>query len=135
MVFITIVKKNQEVYNMEIESLDLNEIHPRLNNNNSNLKKLTEYIFHDEKIELYGYDNGLERNINRLELPENDIYYDDLVFVSKNLNNELNDLKDNDFEDLYDSLFNGIDNLSDYEDEFEQDEGYITDDNFVELDV
>ena len=43
MVFITIVKKNQEVYNMEIESLDLNEIHPRLNNNNSNLKKLVSF--------------------------------------------------------------------------------------------
>jgi len=137
MFFITIVKKNQEVYDMEVESLDLNEIHSRLNNNNNNLKKLTEYNFDDEKVELYGYDRGLERNINRLELPEEDLYYDDLVFVSKKLNNDFNDLKSDDFEDLYESLFDGFDNLSDYEeeDQFEQDDGYITDDNFVELDV
>jgi len=137
MFFITIVKKNQEVCDMEVESLDLNEIHSRLNNNNNNLKKLTEYNFDDEKVELYGYDRGLERNINRLELPEEDLYYDDLVFVSKKLNNDFNDLKSDDFEDLYESLFDGFDNLSDYEeeDQFEQDDGYITDDNFVELDV
>ena len=137
MVFITVIRKNQEIYDMEVESLDLNEIHSRLNNNNNNLKKLTEYNFDDEKVELYGYDRGLERNINRLELPEEDLYYDDLVFVSKKLNNDFNDLKSDDFEDLYESLFDGFDNLSDYEeeDQFEQDDGYITDDNFVELDV
>jgi len=137
MVFITVIRKNQEIYDMEVESLDLNEIHSRLNNNNNNLKKLTEYNFDDEKVELYGYDRGLERNINILELPEEDLYYDDLVFVSRKLNNELNDLKSDDFEDLYESLFDGFDNLSDYEeeDQFEQDDGYITDDNFVELDV
>ena len=52
MVFITVVKKNQEVYNMDIQSFDLNEIHYRLDNNNTNLKKLNEYIFLDEKVEL-----------------------------------------------------------------------------------
>ena len=136
MVFITVVKKNQEVYNMDIQSFDLNEIHYRLDNNNTNLKKLNEYIFLDEKVELYGYDRGLPRNINRLELPDENLYYDDLVFVSKSLTNEINDLKTDDFEDLYESLFDGFENLSDFEEEdrFVQDDNYISDDNFVVLD-
>lgn len=138
MVKITIVQKNNNKYELDINNFDKTEIHNLLNNDNilTNFKKLETYEFDDEVVELWGYDKGKEKNINILELLEDKLFYDDLVFIAKNLNGELNNFLVEDFDDFYISINEGFENLSECEEEdnnFIQDEDY-EDDGFVVFD-
>lgn len=138
MVKITIVQKNNNKYELDINNFDKTEIHNLLNNDNvlTNFKKLETYEFDDEVVELWGYDKGKEKNINILELLEDKLFYDDLVFIVKNLNGELIDFLVEDFDDFYISINEGFENLSECEEEdnnFIQDEDY-EDDGFVVFD-
>lgn len=132
------VDKNQNVFTVTLEKeVTLESLHNQLNNRRkkSDFKLLHTFEFDDECVEVYGYKTGVERNINKLELPspiDSELFYDDLVFCSKDSSNYV-DFERDDFQDFYDSIFDSFDDLEDYEeeDEFEQDEDYISDDGFV----
>lgn len=127
------VNKNSEVFTMKLETNNVTKdlLHSKLNNrrNKKDFKLLHTFDFIDECIELYGYKNGIEKNINRLELPspiDCELYYDDLIFVSKN-SNEYTDLQREEFDFLYKSFFDDFDDLDETTDDFEQDDYDYTD--------
>lgn len=134
------VDKNQTVFTVSLETNNITPelLHSELNNrrNKKDFKLLHTYKFEGESVEVYGYKNGQEKNINKLELLDlNDLYYDDLVFCVKNDDNEYVDFEREEFEDFYESLFGGFEDLDDSDGEFEQDEHYDYSDGFVVNDL
>jgi hypothetical protein len=120
----------------ELDEVTLKNIHELLQNNKiqKDLKKVYTWDFDEDKIEMYGYINGKEKDINRLELPEpleNKFYYNELVFFSLNENNEYIDLDEEDFEDFYDMIFGGFDDIDsedsgeNFADDEYEDDGFI----------
>ena len=139
MVKCIIISKSQDVMCEELDEVTLKNIHELLQNNKiqKDLKKVYTWDFDEDKIEMYGYINGKEKDINRLELPEpleNKFYYNELVFFSLNENNEYIDLDEEDFEDFYDMIFGGFDDIDseDSGENFTDDE--YEDDNFIVFD-
>tara|TARA_B110000914_G_C15196480_1_gene324228 strand:+ start:50 stop:469 length:420 start_codon:yes stop_codon:yes gene_type:complete len=139
MVKFIIISKSQDVMCEELDEVTLKKIHELLQNNKKEkeLKKIHTWDFDDDKIEMYGYINGKEKEINKLELPEpieNKLYYNELIFFSLNDENKYIDLDEEDFEDFYDMIFGGFDDI-DSEDsglDFGNDE--YEDDGFVVFD-
>tara|TARA_B110000285_G_C15078670_1_gene592201 strand:- start:46 stop:465 length:420 start_codon:yes stop_codon:yes gene_type:complete len=136
MVKIIIVNKSQNVSEEELEQVSIEKIHALLQNNNKEkeLKKIQMWEFDEDKVVCYGYISGKEKDINKLELPEpieNNLYYNELVFISFNEKDEELNLSEEEFEDFYDMIFGGFDDIdsedSGYnfaEDEYEED-GFI----------
>ncbi len=137
MVNFIIISKSQDIISEELDQeVTLKNIHDLLQNNRKkkDLQKLFTWDFDEEKIEMYGYDDGKEKEINKLELPEpieNDFYYNELIFFLLNEDNEYIDLDKEDFEDFYDIIFGGFDDIDSEDsgenfadDEFEED-GFI----------
>lgn len=131
------VDKNTKVFTITLENENLTPdlLHRQLNNrrNKKDFKLLFTFEFEDELVELYGYKTGIERNINKLELPiENDLFYDDLIFCSKNKDGEYVDFDSTEFEDFYDCIYGGFEDIdSDDDPEPEEDDDYDYDDGFV----
>jgi len=136
MVKCIIISKSQDVMCEELDEVTLKNIHELLQNNKiqKDLKKVYTWDFDEDKIEMYGYINGKEKDINRLELPEpleNKFYYNELVFFSLNENNEYIDLDEEDFEDFYDMIFGGFDDIDsesdgeNFADDEYEDDGFI----------
>lgn len=137
MVKFIIISKSQDVMSEELDQeVTLKNLHELLQNNRKekDLEKLYTWDFEDEKIEMYGYTEGKEKEINRLELPEpieNKLYYNELIFFSLNEKNEYVDLDEEDFEDFYDMIFGGFDDIDSEDsgenfadDEYEED-GFV----------
>ena len=137
MVEFIIISKSQDIMSEGLDQeVTLKNIHELLQNNRKekDLKKLYTWDFEDEKIEMYGYIEGKEKEINKLELPEpieNKLYYNELIFFSLNENDEYVDLDEEDFEDFYDMIFGGFDDIDSddsgenfADDEYEED-GFI----------
>jgi hypothetical protein len=137
MVKFIIISKSQDIINEELDQeVTLKNIHELLQNNRKekDLKKLYTWDFEAEKIEMYGYIEGKEKEINKLELPEpieNKFYYNELIFFSLNDKNEYIDLDEEDFEDFYDMIFGGFDDIDSddsgenfADDEYEED-GFV----------
>jgi len=136
MVKFIIISKSQDITNEELDEVTLKNIHELLQNNRKekDLKKLYTWDFEDEKMEMYGYIEGKEKDINKLELPEpieNKFYYNELIFFSLNDDNEYIDLDEEDFEDFYDMIFGGFDDIDSEDsgenfadDEYEED-GFV----------
>jgi len=137
MVKFIIISKSQDCISEELDQeVTLKNIHELLQNNRKekDLKKLYTWDFEDEKMVMYGYTEGKEKEINKLELPEpieNKLYYNELIFFSLNENNEYVDLDEEDFEDFYDMIFGGFDDIDsdDSGENFADDE--YEDDGFV----
>ena len=133
MVNFIIISKSQDIISEELDQeVTLKNLHDLLQNNRKqkDLKKVYTWFFDEEKIEMYGYINGKEKEINKLELPEpieNEFYYNELIFFSLNDDNEYIDLDEEDYEDFYDMIFGGFDDI-DSEDSNEN----FTDDKFEE---
>lgn len=133
MVNFIIISKSQDIISEELDQeVTLKNLHDLLQNNRKqkDLKKVYTWFFDEEKIEMYGYINGKEKEINKLELPEpieNEFYYNELIFFLLNEDNEYIDLDEEDFEDFYDIIFGGFDDI-DSEDSNEN----FTDDKFEE---
>jgi len=136
MVKCIIISKSQDVMCEELDEVTLKNLHELLQNNKKqkDLKKVYTWDFDEDKIEMYGYINGKEKDINRLELPEpleNKFYYNELVFFSLNENNEYIDLDEEDFEDFYDMIFGGFDDIDsesdgeNFADDEYEDDGFI----------
>jgi len=139
MVKFIIISNSQNILCEELDEVTLKNIHDLLQNNRKqkDLKKVYTWDFDEDKIEIYGYINGNEKNINKLELPEpieNNLYYNELIFFSLNENNEYIDLNEDDFEDFYDMIFGGFDDIDsdDSGDNFADDE--YEDDGFIVFD-
>ena len=139
MVKFIIISKSQDVMNEELDQeVTLKNIHELLQNDrkDKDLKKLYTWDFEAEKIEMYGYVEGKEKDINKLELPEpieNKLYYNELIFFSLNDENKHIDLDKEDFEDFYDIIFGGFDDI-DSENFAEDEEDDEEDDDFVVFD-
>jgi hypothetical protein len=138
---IVIIKRNQEVKTINIEKNNINlpYLHKLLNNKNilKNLKVLHVWSMGDYNIETYGYVDGKERMINRLELPppiDQNLYYNELIFVCKNKENNIINFDDYKFEEFYNEIFEGFEDLIDDEEDFINDDQYISDGGFVILD-
>jgi len=133
MVIVTVIKNNSSKYNLDVENFNIVTLHKSLNNKNKlhNFALLNIYDFDNEIVELWGYKKGKECNINKFELPESDIYYDELIFLSKDEDGNLIDLTNNDFEEFYNQLYEGFEDLDEDTDDFNQDDDYISDDGFV----
>jgi len=135
-----IISKSQNVISEELDQeVTIKNIHELLQNNRNqtDLKKLYMWDFEAEKIEMYGYINGKEKEINKLELPEpieNKLYYNELIFFSSNDDNEYIDLDEEDFKDFYDMIFGGFDDIDseDSDENFTDDE--YEDDGFIIFD-
>jgi len=137
MVKFIIISKSQDIINEELDQeVTLKNIHELLQNNRKekDLKKLYTWDFEAEKIEMYGYIEGKEKEINKLELPEpieNKFYYNELIFFSLNDKNEYIDLDEEDFEDFYDIIFGGFDDIDsedsgeNYADDEYEDDGFV----------
>ena len=86
MVNFIIISKSQDIISEELDQeVTLKNLHDLLQNNRKqkDLKKVYTWFFDEEKIEMYGYINGKEKEINKLELPEpieNEFYYNELIF-------------------------------------------------------
>jgi hypothetical protein len=137
MVKFIIISKSQDIINEELDQeVTLKNIHELLQNNRKekDLKRLYTWDFEDEKMVMYGYTEGKEKEINKLELPEpieNKFYYNELIFFSLNDKNEYIDLDEEDFEDFYDMIFGGFDDIDSddsgenfADDEYEED-GFV----------
>jgi hypothetical protein len=132
MIKFIIISKSQDIMSEEFDQeVTLKNIHELLQNNRKqrDLKKLYTWDFEAKQIEMYGYINGKEKEINKLELPEpieNKLYYNELIFFS------LND--DNEYVDLDDMIFGGFDDIDseDSGENFTDDE--YEDDNFIVFD-
>lgn len=131
------VDKDKNVFTITLETNKITPLllHNKLNNrrNKKDFKLLHTYEFLDESVEVYGYLNGNEKNINKLELPQPldvSLYFDDLVFCTKNISGYLNFQK-LEFNNLFESLHDNFYNLDDSDGEFEQDEDYDYDDGFI----
>ena len=136
MVKIIIVGKSQIVIEEELDQISIENIHELLQNNNKKerLKKIQTWEFDEDKVVCYGYISGKEKDINKLELPEpieNNLYYNELVFVSFNDAEEYENLLKEDFEEFYDMIFGGFDDIDSddsglnfAEDEYEED-GFV----------
>jgi hypothetical protein len=136
MVKFIIINKSQNVLEEELDEVSIKNIHALLQNNNkeTQMKKIQTWEFDEDTVICFGYIAGKEKEINKLELPEpieNNLYYNELVFFSLNEKNEYINLSEEDFEDFYDMIFGGFDDIdsddSGYnfaEDEYEED-GFI----------
>lgn len=133
------VDKNQNVFTVTLENNDnitSQLLHFQLNNrkNKKDFKLLHTFEFDGESVELYGYTKGIEKNINKLELPqevETQLFYDDLVLCAKDGEGNYVDFEREEFEDFYDSIFGGFEDLDESDGEFEQDKDYDYEDGFV----
>lgn len=130
------VDKNKNIFTITLETNKITTelLHSLLNNrrNKKDFKLINTYKFEDESVEVYGYKIGEEKNINKLELIDNDeLLYDDLVFCVKNDNDDYLDFVREEFQDFYESLFDGFEDLDNSDEEFEQDEDYDYSDGFV----
>lgn len=142
MAYIVIIDKNTDKKSIKVNDFDLKSLHKLLKNKNkiSNFNKLYVWDFDDEKVEVYGYNDGIEKNINRLEFPNlplsEKLYYDELIFITRDLDNKVTDFKEDDFDEFYDCIFDGFEDIEDtdnFSDLPENDE-YISDGGFVVLD-
>lgn len=130
------VDKKQTVFTLSLETNEITPdlLHNQLNNrrNKKDFKLVHTYKFDGESVEVYGYKTGEEKNINKLELADtDDLYYDDLVFCVKNDDGEYQDFESNEFEDFYETIFGGFEDLDESDGEFEQDEDYDYSDGFL----
>lgn len=90
------------------------------------------HIFKDYDISILGYKQGIEKNINKTEMPppiDNELYYGDLIVYS---------LKDNLTIDYYNKFLEEMFKIEDLDDtiledelEIDEDESYDYDDGFL----
>jgi hypothetical protein len=124
MVKCVVINKNNEVKTMDY---DKNKI--------LNLKLLHTWDFNNNlKVLIYGLENGLEKDINKHELPgplENNLLYGDII-VQMTVDDELVDFDKEDYNEFYEEMFGGFESIENTQDEEDlQDEDYDYTDPFI----
>jgi hypothetical protein len=124
MVKCVLVDKNNEVKTIEYDQ-----------NRLLNLKLLHTWEFENNlKVLIYGLESGLEKDINKHELPEpleNSLLYGDII-VQMKVDNELVDFDKEDYNEFYEEMFGGFEDIENTEDEEDiQDDDYDYEDGFL----
>ena len=137
MVSIIIVSKTGEFKEKKVTDLKLDAVYKHANlKNSNNFNMVAQWNVELDKkyqILLYAKDKGRAGSENKFEFPppvENELYFGDCVLINK-----LGSLNISEWEDIYNYLYGGFEDLDDDEDEDEEEddtleytkEGYVKD--------
>lgn len=97
----------------------------------SNIDLLHKWDSGEYDIYIYGWKNGTYRVVNKYDLPQplTNLYYGDLIAVLK-YKNKVIDFEKEDWEEFYENMFEGFDDISS-EEEFVQDLDYDYSDGWL----
>jgi len=109
------ISKKGKITNIEKDNIDFIK-------KNKHISKLNTWDYNDNKLVLYGCENGNAGKENKYELPppvDCELYFHDLYFV-KYVNNVIVDFSVQEYNIFYNECFCGFENIEDTDDEEEE---------------
>ena len=106
------ISKKGKITNIEKDNIDFIK-------KNKNISKLNTWDYNDNKLVLYGCENGDAGQENKYDLPppvDCELYFHDLYFV-KYVNNVIEDFSVQEYNIFYNECFLGFENIEDTDDE------------------
>ena len=120
MIKILIVKKNSDIDEKNVKKIDEDKIYKLCNyKNDNNFFKLHDFEVHGSNYIIYGKTKGNANYENKYELPppiDKELYFGSLCILKKT-DDKYVDLSHGEWEEVYEYLFGGFEDIGNSEDE------------------